>query len=31
MEYDVIVEKEEQVDVIEELIKDEEDPEETLE
>ncbi|MEE1313944.1 MAG: translation initiation factor IF-2 [Lachnospiraceae bacterium] len=30
MEYDVIVEKEEQVDVIEELIKDEEDPEESL-
>ena len=30
MEYDVMVEKEEQVDVIEELIKDDEDDEETL-
>ena len=30
MEYDVVVEKEEQVDVIEELLKDVEDPEDTL-
>jgi translation initiation factor IF-2 len=30
MEFDIIVEKEEQVDVIEELLKDTEDPEETL-